>query len=150
MGEPHRNRIVGKILLEEMGRPHCAPGCALPWASGFGVFCFNPERIIRLRLAEVAQAASFPARKLRRPSLNSQRLTTFCTADIEIIVAIPGRGQQRSGGMKDSGKWARDPHRVEGGVSRCYGDPRPRQAIGRRQLDSQRKCSGEKEMLVQG
>src|SRR5206468_1271073 len=52
----------------------------------------NPERLIRKRLAEVAQAASFSGREApAAQAFNSQKLTTYCTDDIQLVVDIPGR-----------------------------------------------------------
>ena len=60
----------------------------------WGILFPNPERAIRKRLAEVAQAASFTAKESpAAQAMNSQRLTTFCTADIEIVVELPGAGR---------------------------------------------------------
>jgi hypothetical protein len=65
----------------------------------WGILFPNPERAIRLRLAEVAQAASFSGKEApAAQAMNSQRLTTFCTADIEIVVDFPGRGQHSVSG----------------------------------------------------
>ena len=65
----------------------------------WGILFPNPERAIRKRLAEVAQAASFTAKESpAAQAMNSQRLTTFCTADIEIVVELPGAGRHTVSG----------------------------------------------------
>ena len=57
----------------------------------WGILFPNPERQIRKRLAEVALAASFSPREApAAQAFNSQKLTTFCTDDIVIIVDLPG------------------------------------------------------------
>src|SRR5438105_1256287 len=65
----------------------------------WGILFPNPERLIRKRLAEVAQAASFSPRESPvAQAANSQRLTTFCTDDIEIVVELPGAGRHTVSG----------------------------------------------------
>jgi hypothetical protein len=58
----------------------------------WGILFPNPERQIRKRLAEVAQAASFSGKEApAAQAYNSQLLTTFCTDDVEVMVDFPGR-----------------------------------------------------------
>ena len=66
---------------------------------GWGLLHPNPERVIRQRLAEVAQVASFSGKESPlAQAANSQKLTTFCTPDIEIPVDISGHGQHTVSG----------------------------------------------------
>jgi hypothetical protein len=56
----------------------------------------SPEEIIRKRLRNVAQTASFAAEESPLMRLaNAQRLSTFCTLDVEVTVDTP-RGDQRT------------------------------------------------------
>ena len=59
---------------------------------GWTFFFPSPERIIQKRLRKIAQLASFASNEGSLAKLaNSQKLTTFCTSDVEITVDIPGR-----------------------------------------------------------
>lgn len=55
----------------------------------------SPERAIRKRLLELAKSASFAGNESPLAKLsNSQRVAGFFTADVEVRVDAPGRGQQ--------------------------------------------------------
>ena len=60
------------------------------WAWRF--FFPSPERIIRKNLSAVARLASFAPNEGALAKLsNTQKLTGFCTGDIEIAIDVPGR-----------------------------------------------------------
>jgi len=60
----------------------------------------SPQKAIRKRLAEVAQAASFDAGEAAGSKLqNNQKIVACCTPDIEIIVDV--YGQRRTCNGKD-------------------------------------------------
>jgi len=62
----------------------------------------GPDRIIRKHLAEVAHLASVTPNEGPLARLaNAQKLTTFCTADVEIAVDIPGRTPQTLSGRDE-------------------------------------------------
>src|SRR5436853_3317599 len=62
----------------------------------------NPERQIRKRLEEIAQAASFPAKESApAQAMNANHLTTFCTEDIEVVVEFPGRSRHTATGREE-------------------------------------------------
>jgi hypothetical protein len=59
----------------------------------------SPERVIRKRLAEVAQVASFTSREGPLAQLaNSQKLTTYFSSDVVVTVDVPGRSPQTFSG----------------------------------------------------
>jgi hypothetical protein len=58
----------------------------------------SQEHLIRKRLAEVAQLASFSSRESPLVKLaNAQQLANFCTSNAQISVDIPGRMQTFDG-----------------------------------------------------
>ena len=62
---------------------------------GWRVWFPGPEEVIRKRLNELAQAASFTGNEGTLAKLaGAQALTTFCTPDVEITVDIPGHSRQ--------------------------------------------------------
>jgi hypothetical protein len=62
----------------------------------------NQERIIRKRLAELAECASFQQNEAPLAKLaNSQKLGTFFTSDVEITVNPPGRMQHTIAGREE-------------------------------------------------
>ncbi len=62
----------------------------------------NPEKLIRKRLAELAQAASFSSNESPLARLaNAQKLTTFFTADVEATLDIPGRSHETFSGRDE-------------------------------------------------
>jgi len=55
----------------------------------------SPQQVIRKRLAELAQAASFSSNEAPLAKLAAvQKLPAFFTAEVEITVEAPGRSQQ--------------------------------------------------------
>src|SRR2546425_653894 len=66
------------------------------------VFFPSPERAIRERLAEVAQLASFSSNESPlAKAANAQKLTTFCTPEVEIVVDVPGHFQRTVSGYEE-------------------------------------------------
>ena len=64
-------------------------------AWGWRVLFPSPEQVIRKRLTELAQAASFSPNEAPLARLaNAHKLTTFCTDDVEITVEVPGHFSQ--------------------------------------------------------
>ncbi len=58
----------------------------------------SPERIIRKRLNELAQTASFSAKEgLVAKAWNASLLSGFFTPDVEVTVEVPGRQQTLNG-----------------------------------------------------
>lgn len=69
---------------------------------GWIVLFPSPKRIIQQRLAKVARLASVVPNEGPLARLaNSQKLTTFCTSDVEITVDIPGRISQTLNGRDE-------------------------------------------------
>jgi hypothetical protein len=70
------------------------------WAWRF--FFPSPERIIRKNLSAVARLASFAPNEGALAKLsNTQKLTGFCTGDIEIAIDVPGRLPRTLSGRGD-------------------------------------------------
>src|SRR2546428_170424 len=62
----------------------------------------SPEHVIRKRLGELAQTASFSSNQAPLAKLgNSQKLAGFFTADVEVKVDVPGRSQQNLSGRDE-------------------------------------------------
>ena len=71
---------------------------------GAGVFAWrtlfpSPEKIVRKQLSELARAVSVaPNEAPLAQAVNSQKLSTFFTGDVTVLVDVPGRGQVRLSG----------------------------------------------------
>jgi hypothetical protein len=74
---------------------------------GVGIFLWqflfpNPERVIRQRLAELARTASFSSHEGELAKVdNAQRLTTFFTPDLHVIIDVPGGSRHTFGGRDE-------------------------------------------------
>jgi hypothetical protein len=69
---------------------------------GWIVLFPSPERIIAKRLAHIAHLASVAPNEGALARLaNSQKLTTFCSSDVEIAVDVPGRVSQTLNGRDE-------------------------------------------------
>jgi hypothetical protein len=68
----------------------------------WGVFFPNPERIIRARLREIAERASFPANQSPFAALSDvQRLCALVSPDVTIQVNAPAAGHRSIEGRED-------------------------------------------------
>jgi hypothetical protein len=121
---------------------------------GWGILFPNAERAIRARLAEVAQAASFSAKESpAAQAMNSQRLTTFCTDDIEIVVELPGAGRHQVSGHDELFAGAMGARTLVAGLNVEFKDvtvtvaPDKQSAIAI--LTGKGNVPGEKDLLVQ-
>src|SRR5262249_32250024 len=69
---------------------------------GWLVLFPGPDRIIRKRLAEVARLVSVVPNEGPLARLaNAQKLTTFCTPDLEVALEVPGPSAQTIGGRDE-------------------------------------------------
>ena len=69
---------------------------------GWRKFFPNHEQLIRKRLAEVAEAASFAPNQPPFSSLKDvQKLASFCTPDVEITVNVRGASEEKVTGRDD-------------------------------------------------
>ena len=70
------------------------------WA--WRVFFPSPEQVIRHRLAELAQAASYSGKEgdLARV-INSEKFASFFSPDVRVTVDVPGRSQQTFNGRDE-------------------------------------------------
>ena len=69
---------------------------------GWRVLFPNPEKVIRNRLNEVAQLASFAANEGALAKLsNSQKLANYFTPDVEVTISIPGQASGTLTGRDD-------------------------------------------------
>ena len=74
----------------------------------WGRFFPNPEKIIRARLQEIAERASFPANQPPFAALSDvQRLCALVSPDVTIQVNAPGAGQGSIQGREDLREKAR-------------------------------------------
>ena len=65
---------------------------------GWGVFFPSPEKVIRKRLGELAQAASFsPKEGLIAKAWNASVLGEYFTPDVQVTVDVPGTQHTLSG-----------------------------------------------------
>jgi hypothetical protein len=63
--------------------------------AGWFYFFPRPEQVIRRRLTEMAQLASFGPKEGELAKLaNSQKLTSYFAENVEIILDVPGQGRQ--------------------------------------------------------
>lgn len=68
----------------------------------WGKFFPNPEKVIRARLREIAERASFPANQAPFAALSDvQRLCALVSPDVTIEVNAPGVGQRGIEGRED-------------------------------------------------
>ena len=82
--------VVGLALLAGLGY----------W--GWRTWFPGPEEVIRKRLVEGARTASSPGNAGNFVKLaHAQKLTTFCTPDVEITVDIPGHAHQTISGTAE-------------------------------------------------
>jgi hypothetical protein len=66
------------------------------------VFFPSPERIIRKNLNSVARLVSFAPNEGALAKLsNTQKLTGFCTGDVEVAIDVPGRVRQTLNGRDE-------------------------------------------------
>src|SRR6266849_350770 len=74
-------------------------------AAGIWTWCTffpNHEQLIRKRLNEVAQVASFSGNEAPLMTVkNCQKLASFCTPDVEITVEVRGHSQEKLSGRED-------------------------------------------------
>src|SRR5207245_5446078 len=69
---------------------------------GWRVWFPSPQQVIRKRLAELAQAASFSSNEAPLAKLAAvQKLPAFFTAEVEITVEAPSRYQQTFNGRDE-------------------------------------------------
>jgi hypothetical protein len=69
---------------------------------GWRHFFPDPQTVIRQRLRDLAQAASFTPKESSLAKLsNTQRLMSFCTTDVEISIDSPNRGRQTMAGREE-------------------------------------------------
>jgi hypothetical protein len=62
---------------------------------GIQVLFPSPEKVIKKRLLEMARLASFDANEAPLAKLvNSQKLGSFVTENVQFIIEVPGRGEQ--------------------------------------------------------
>jgi hypothetical protein len=62
----------------------------------------GPEQIIRKYLSEIARLASVKPNEGALTRLaNSQKLTSFCTSDVQIALEVPGRSTQTLNGRDE-------------------------------------------------
>jgi hypothetical protein len=120
----------------------------------WGIIFPNPERQIRQRLAEAAQAASIPAKESpAAQAMNANHLTTFCTEDIEIIVEVPGRSRHTANGREELFQGAMAARGFAAGLKVEFLDinialaPDKQSAIAN--LTAKGKVPGERDLLVQ-
>ncbi len=69
---------------------------------GWRVLFPNPERVIRKRLIEMAQLASFPPNEAPLAKLaNTQKLAGYFAPDVEVVIDVPGQSRQNISGWED-------------------------------------------------
>jgi len=62
----------------------------------------SPEQAIRKRLGELARMASFSTSESGPAKLwNAEKLSSFCTTDVEMNIDIPGRSRQTFSGRQE-------------------------------------------------
>ncbi len=114
----------------------------------------SQEQIIRKRLAELAQAASFSGNEAPlAKAANSQKLTTFCAADVEIALDVPGRSLQTLSGRDELRAAALGARSMLSGLKVEFLDPIVSVASDKQtaavNLTARGKIPGEKDILVQ-
>ena len=69
---------------------------------GWRHFFPDPQMVIRKRLRDLAEAASFTPKESPLAKLsNTRRMMGFCTPDVEISVDSPNRGRQTMAGREE-------------------------------------------------
>ncbi|MEY2427389.1 MAG: hypothetical protein QOJ40_274 [Verrucomicrobiota bacterium] len=69
---------------------------------GWRILFPSPEQVIRKRLIEIARVASFSGKEGSLTKLSKvQKLSTFCTSDVEITVEWPGHSTQSLSGREE-------------------------------------------------
>ena len=67
----------------------------------------SPDQLIRKKLTELAQLASFSSNEAPlAKALNSQKMVSLCTPDVEISIDTAGRAPQTIRGQEDLGRAA--------------------------------------------
>jgi len=114
----------------------------------------SPEQVIRKRLGELAQAASFSSKEAPLASLaNSATLASFFTDDVEFILDVPGHSQQKVSGRDQLLQAAIGARSAVGGLSVEFLDinvivgPEKTSAVA--DLTAKGKVQGEPDLLVQ-
>ena len=114
----------------------------------------SPEQVIRKRLGELAQAASFSSKEAPLASLaNSATLASFFTDDVEFILDVPGHSQQKVSGRDQLLQAAMSARSALGGLSVEFLDinvivgPDKTSAVA--DLTAKGRVQGEPDLLVQ-
>lgn len=121
---------------------------------GWRFFFPSPEQAIRKRLGELARMASFSTSESGPAKmLNSEILSSFCTADVEMNIDIPGRARQTFSGRQEvlkAAMWARS---LPGSLQIEFLDVNvavnPDKVSAVVNLTGRGKIPGEKDFLVQ-
>lgn len=122
------------------------------WSGRF--FFPSPEQAIRKRLGELAQMASFSTSESGPAKvLNSEILSSFCTADVEMNIDIPGRARQTFSGRPEvlkAAMWARSlPSSLQIEFLDVNVAVNPDKVSAVANLTGRGKIPGEKDFLVQ-
>ena len=121
---------------------------------GWRILFPGAEQVIRKQLNDLAKAASFRANEGPLAKLsNAQKLTTFCTSDVEITVEGPGRSPQTFSGREELVQTAAGIRSFVGSMTVEFLDTTitvvPGQPIAFANLTLKVNASGEKDFLVQ-
>ncbi|SRR5258705_11508023 len=121
---------------------------------GWRILFPGPEQVIRKQLNELAKLASFSGNEGPLAKLsNAQKLTTFCTSDVEITVEGPGRSQPTLSGREELLRTAAGIRSYVGSLKVEFLDTTvtvvPGQPIAFANLTLKVNASGDKDFLVQ-
>jgi hypothetical protein len=121
---------------------------------GWRILFPSPEQAIRKRLIEIARVASFSGNEGALTKLSKvQKLSTFCTSDVQITVEVPGRSAQSLNGREEVLQAAAGVRSVMGSLKVEFLDTtvtvQPGQPIAFAHLTLKCNVSGEPDFLVQ-
>lgn len=114
----------------------------------------NPARVIRKRMLELAQAASFSGKEgLIAKAFNAQQFGSFFDNDVEAIVDVPGRSQQTFSGRAELVQAALGVRTVVGSVAIEFLDINvtvsPDKQSAEVNLTGKARVAGERDFFVQ-
>jgi hypothetical protein len=114
----------------------------------------SPEQIIRKRLIEIAEVASFSGNEGSLTKLSKiQKLSSFCTSDVQITVEVPGRSPQSLNGREEVLQAAAGARSVMSSLRVEFLDTtiavKPGQPVASADLTLKCNVSGEPDFLVQ-
>ncbi len=131
----------------------------LALAIALGVWTWNilfpgPDRLIRKRLTELAQLASFSSNEAPlAKAINSQKMVSLCTSDVEISIDTSGRAPRLIKGQDDLGRAALAARSAVSGLTVEFLDINISVAQDKKSatvdLTAKGRISGDNDLLVQ-